>query len=485
MKTFPRTTLFLITIILVSCASQQQLSERDALSKFHSVASLKQSFERADHQSLALLSQTSYRKAKDALAEAKSNAMKNNPKADAVAISGQKYLDRAISNADSASDIFSEVLEARNGAVKRGALEESAKAMGEADKDFKELTLALETGDADKAKIRRPEMIQRYYRLELASIKKATVDDAKSTLFRAKANKAHKYAPKTYASAEKELDLAASILDSDMNSRDRAAQAAEKSVWLAERSMSISDTVKEFRSNDFELEDIVLWYQSQLSRATQPLNTEIPLNMPNNNLINSVSSSIENLVAERNEIETALMDSERRYSDAMTSSQTELAAMERRQKNVDEERIHQTLAEKKIQEKLAGVQGIFNEDEATVYLQRNNILIRAHGFWFPSGKSEIESQNFSILNKIAKAISFFPGASIVISGHTDSVGSEETNMVLSIDRAVKVSRFLNEVGNVASDRLASEGFGKTKPVESNGTPEGRAANRRVEVLIVN
>jgi outer membrane protein OmpA-like peptidoglycan-associated protein len=128
---------------------------------------------------------------------------------------------------------------------------------------------------------------------------------------------------------------------------------------------------------------------------------------------------------------------------------------------------------------------LFTPAEASVYQQRENVLISAHGFRFPSGGSELESQNFALLNKIIQAVNTFPGSSISISGHTDSVGSAAVNQALSEQRAANVAKFLIEVGGIAPGRITASGYGKERPVASNETAEGRAANRRVEILIVN
>ena len=89
------------------------------------------------------------------------------------------------------------------------------------------------------------------------------------------------------------------------------------------------------------------------------------------------------------------------------------------------------------------------------------------------------------MNKIIQAVKTFPESSIEISGHTDSTGSAEVNKSLSQKRADSVARFLVEVGGISASRVLATGYGKERPVASNETPEGRAANRRVEILIRN
>ncbi len=69
-----------------------------------------------------------------------------------------------------------------------------------------------------------------------------------------------------------------------------------------------------------------------------------------------------------------------------------------------------------------------------------------------------------------------------IEGHTDSMGSDTYNMVLSARRAQSVKKYLAKNFGIASERLTSEGRGKREPIAPNETPEGRQKNRRVEIV---
>jgi outer membrane protein OmpA-like peptidoglycan-associated protein len=74
-------------------------------------------------------------------------------------------------------------------------------------------------------------------------------------------------------------------------------------------------------------------------------------------------------------------------------------------------------------------------------------------------------------------------AKVRVEGHTDSVGSDETNLTLSQGRAESVMKYLTDKG-VDASRLEAKGFGESKPLADNKTEEGRAKNRRVEFVIV-
>lgn len=98
---------------------------------------------------------------------------------------------------------------------------------------------------------------------------------------------------------------------------------------------------------------------------------------------------------------------------------------------------------------------------------------------FDTGKASIQKNSDAVLDNLTATATRCPDAHIEISGHTDSVGNDGTNMQLSRRRAEAVSGYLVKAG-IASDRLTAVGYGETRPVASNDTEEGRARNRRIE-----
>lgn len=75
-----------------------------------------------------------------------------------------------------------------------------------------------------------------------------------------------------------------------------------------------------------------------------------------------------------------------------------------------------------------------------------------------------------------------PELKLTIEGHTDNVGSAESNQALSEKRAAAVRQYLTDAYQVDGARLQAKGLGQTKPAVSNDTPEGRQSNRRVELV---
>lgn len=127
---------------------------------------------------------------------------------------------------------------------------------------------------------------------------------------------------------------------------------------------------------------------------------------------------------------------------------------------------------------LAEVARIREESRGTVITLDGSVL-------FASGKSELLPIAQEKLDHVAKALADTkPGDSFLIEGHTDSQGPDQANLALSHARAEAVRQFLVGRG-VAQDKVRAVGRGEQQPVASNDTPEGRANNRRVEIIVQN
>lgn len=102
---------------------------------------------------------------------------------------------------------------------------------------------------------------------------------------------------------------------------------------------------------------------------------------------------------------------------------------------------------------------------------------------FQTGKSLIQPESFSTLDKLAEYMKRKPQMNIRIEGHTDNQGSDAANLVLSEQRAESVQKYLISKG-VAVTRISTVGRGSSQPIADNSTAQGRAKNRRTEIHIV-
>ncbi len=128
--------------------------------------------------------------------------------------------------------------------------------------------------------------------------------------------------------------------------------------------------------------------------------------------------------------------------------------------------------------------GVARAGQVTVQRTEDNRLqVRATGdSAFESGRTAVTAGFRQTLDAVAAALAEAPGTRVQIVGHTDSRGSDALNNRLSKERAESTRDYLIARG-IAFERLSAEGRGKAEPVADNATPEGRALNRRVDLLI--
>ena len=135
-------------------------------------------------------------------------------------------------------------------------------------------------------------------------------------------------------------------------------------------------------------------------------------------------------------------------------------------------------------------------DASKVSIGENGNIVLSEGVFFDVGSSAIKQGAIPTLNKLIDVFQSFLSNpentkyvdSVVISGHTDSTGTDENNRVLSTDRANAVLGYLLENSGGKLQQYASyfcaAGYGETRPVADNETEEGRAQNRRIEISII-
>lgn len=104
-----------------------------------------------------------------------------------------------------------------------------------------------------------------------------------------------------------------------------------------------------------------------------------------------------------------------------------------------------------------------------------------YGIYFDFNKDTIKPESEAVLKEIVQAMTDNPGWKLTVEGHTDNIGGDAYNLDLSKRRAAAVKQALVARYHVAADRLSTDGFGASRPVDSNDTLEGRARNRRVEL----
>lgn len=111
------------------------------------------------------------------------------------------------------------------------------------------------------------------------------------------------------------------------------------------------------------------------------------------------------------------------------------------------------------------------------------VFDEASGVYFDTNKYNINTASATTLNKLAGIFKEYSDSNILVEGHTDSTGPDDYNMTLSKQRAQAVTTYLSGQG-ISSGRFTTNWYGPNQPKYDNGTVEGRAKNRRVELAII-
>ena len=112
----------------------------------------------------------------------------------------------------------------------------------------------------------------------------------------------------------------------------------------------------------------------------------------------------------------------------------------------------------------------------------NNGRAEIYGIYFDFGKATIRPESEAVLKEIADVMAKNPSWVLQVEGHTDNIGRAQANQDLSVRRSTAVGQALVARYHIAPARLTSQGFGASRPKETNDTIEGRARNRRVELV---
>ncbi|MGA9225986.1 MAG: flagellar motor protein MotB [Mesobacillus sp.] len=142
-----------------------------------------------------------------------------------------------------------------------------------------------------------------------------------------------------------------------------------------------------------------------------------------------------------------------------------------------QKKVNSYIEDKKLKDKL----NTSLTDEGLLLTIRDNVL-------FESGRAEVRSTDMNIANEIADLLIMEPPRNIIISGHTDNVPIKnaryESNWELSVMRAVEFMKIILKNEKLDPRWFSAKGFGEFQPVATNETAEGKARNRRVEILIL-
>ncbi|MCY7421915.1 MAG: OmpA family protein [Chitinophagaceae bacterium] len=237
-----------------------------------------------------------------------------------------------------------------------------------------------------------------------------------------------------------------------LSAEDRISQMQRDSAQMAGRLSTLETNVNRLQDNSADLEKARIALQKQLEST-------------------------------RTEATNRLQDA----SSKLNMSQQQIADQQRRleqlQALIDQQKKNTEALRNKINDALVG----FNSNELTVSTKNGKVYVSLQeNLLFPSGSAVVNPKGREALAKLASVLNVNPDINVNIEGHTDSIpikGKYADNWELSTARATAIVRILTDTYKVDASRVIASGHSKYDPVDTNLSTQGRAKNRRTEIIL--
>lgn len=393
-----------------------------------------------------------------------------------------EYFNKAIEATKLAEVTFTNVLAARSDAIDAQAPQYASEIWEDAEEEFKGAALELEGGDVRDAQEEASQAERLYREAELTAIKSNILESARSLILNANDSDVDDYAPKTLEKAKKLITDAEKALENSRYDTDEARNLAKQAEYEANHALYLNQFMEELDREDKTREEVILMAEDVLSRIAGEL-------LINANFDNGYNSVADTIIHKINSLNTSLNRQEQEIESLKQENKSLEAANEElhnKLENLTDERgeiSERVESMRRFRQRFDTINDLFTSEEARVIRDGNNAIIRLKGLNFDVGKSELKPEYFGLLTKVKKAINTFPNSKITIEGHTDSMGGDELNMKLSQERANAVKTYLLANMDIEPLRMEAKGYGENNPIANNETEQGRALNRRIDVVI--
>jgi len=426
---------------------------------------------------LNVLAPTWFAKAESSLGKAKKGLEQGEDPSEVLGIiaEGQTQLKKAEEITRVARTTLADVIKSRNLARQAGAAKLGYDYTS-AEQTFLSLTKAIERGDLAYSEKHKAALAETFRSLELRAIKIETLGEVRKLIEQAKISRVDKIAPRSFKIAQNKLSEADAFITQNPYQKEMMHQKANEALFMSQRLLQIADQSEKIKN--MKPEEMTLWTEKILYEITAKLAATDMRNQPYNIQVENILGSIETLQKDRQ----FMFDKAKTLKSEIETKNSQIADLEgkTREQQIVKERL---AAEKRFNQLFIEVQNLFSPDEAEVYKKGNSLIIRLRAIQFPVGKSVIMPDNYPLLSKIQQSIRIFGEPDVIIEGHTDSTGSNELNELLSQQRSESVRQYLLANKTLSYDRIVAVGYGSSKPLASNATEEGRAVNRRIDVMI--
>jgi OOP family OmpA-OmpF porin len=458
--------ILIVLLILPDILAQQNIESR--------LQALENEMSQLRQNKFNILSPENFKKAEEEFNKAKKDfeAQRNIKGIVEKLENTSRYLNNVNEIGKQGEILFKDVLQAREDALVAQAPEFAMDEFDTGEKLFLEASRELEKGDLNDARGGINKTMTAYRRAELIAIKESIVGNVRDLLEQAAGRDVKNNAPLTISQAENLYREVLTILDSDRYAKSNAREIATEASYQASHAMYLADIIEQLKNDNRNWEKLIRDFEKRLDNITSELGFKGHYEKGFSETENDIVLAIRNLKEENKSLKEELNDLRVQNEQLTEKVQTY-------EKTV----VSELQLKKEQEEKFKKVEKMFTRDEAQVLQSGTQIIIRLYALTFQSGSTLITPEHFSLLTKVMRALREFPNNKFMIAGHTDSQGNDAYNLNLSEQRAASVRAYLEANMGISPDKFVSIGYGESKPIASNDSPNGRRLNRRIEIII--
>jgi outer membrane protein OmpA-like peptidoglycan-associated protein len=277
------------------------------------------------------------------------------------------------------------------------------------------------------------------------------------------------------------LELAEAMVKQNRYDITEARRLAGEAKYEAAHAIYLHEIISQLEEHKTTFEDAILLSETTIARIASALNTRVRFDGGFEPVVQQIITAVET----RDSARTKMAESLRRLRAENRVLLRRLASLEpgggptsglsqdAQQKEEEQERSKSAVA-------LAS--SFFNPREGSVLRDGDTVVLRIFGLTFSRENNALEPASSELLSKIDHAIRLFPNCQLTVEGHTEAGENETLNQKNSEARAAAVAAYLR-MFPAASALIESQGWGSSCPITESITAEGRARNKRIDVVI--
>jgi len=306
------------------------------------------------------------------------------------------------------------------------------------------------------------EIQNKYYRLETNTIQYNALNNAKQIIDQATEDDADDVAPKSLRDALLDYKTAMNKIDLSPRSPNIYKNSVDDALSSAGHLLDVMNVIKGAEGTPEQIAIQIV----QQNRALGKLNSSVGELEAN---LKSTKQTLQEKEGALKQVDTVLKqkDSELKQKEGVLKTQ--------------EKQLAKASTQVRFQLAMDEARKVIPETEALVYQQGNQLVFRLKRVNFRSGDAVVPEFSKLLISKVNTIIKKLDAKKVIVQGHTDSVGPASINKKLSTQRATAVAKYLHKLRG--GYKITYAGYGESHPIAANETADGRATNRRVDLVV--